>query len=73
MFSVRLKELDRLLARFLLARARRYWPVLNLLPSPLAYRLLAPTAGRLRHSLEGAILWLSVAAGTTVLLLELLR
>ena len=73
MFSVPLRAVDRLIAGFLLRRVRRTWPLLNLVPSPLLLRLLAPSAPRVRHSLECAALWLSLMAGAAVLLIELLR
>lgn len=73
MFSVPLRTVDRLIAGFLLRRVRRTWPLLSLVPSPLLLRLLTPSIPRVRQSLERAALWLSLMAGATVLVIELLR
>jgi hypothetical protein len=71
--SVPVRTIDRLIASFLLGRARRTWPLLTLVPSPFLRRLLTPTASRLRRSLQRNMLWVALAVGAAILLVRLPR
>ncbi len=64
--------LDKRLADRLLAGALRNWPVLTVVPSTWLRPLLLPTARRLRRSLVGRVLSISLALVVAILLLALL-
>jgi hypothetical protein len=59
-------RLDRLLAGALLARARRRWPLLTLLPSSWLRPLLLPTARHVRSSLTPGAVVVSLIAIATI-------
>jgi hypothetical protein len=59
-------RLDRLLAGALLARARRRWPLLNLLPTSWLHRLLLPAARQVRSSLTRGAVFISLIAVATI-------
>jgi hypothetical protein len=58
-------KLDRMLGDVLLARARRRWPLLSLVPARWLRPLLFPAARRLRISLARGAIVTSLTAITT--------
>jgi hypothetical protein len=68
-----LSALDQRIAKLILLRARRKWPLLSLVPAPWMRPLLAPAATRVRRSLMRAALALAMVTGVMVSLLGLVR
>ncbi len=73
MLSAEPSTVDRLVATLVARRVRRTWPLLTVVPPLLLRRLLTPTVTRLRRSVERTVLWLSLSAGATIVVLELIR
>jgi hypothetical protein len=73
MFSALPGTIDRLLAGVLLARVRRSWPLLRLVPSSWLWPLLAPMARRLRYSLAGWAMAVCTTVAAAIVLLVMLR
>ncbi len=65
-------RIDRRVAKIILARARRRWPLLTLIPAGWLGPLAIPLATRLRHSLARGAITTSATIGVVIVLVALL-
>jgi hypothetical protein len=66
-------SIDRRLEALIVARVRRQWPVLRLIPARWIQPAIEPTAVRLRRSLTRGALALAVPSGVIVMLATYVR
>jgi hypothetical protein len=64
---------DRRLAGLIIARLRRSWPLLKLVPASWIVPIVAPSARRLRRSLSRGAAGVTVCAGAVIVLIILRR
>jgi hypothetical protein len=62
-------RVDRRIADLMLARARRRWPLLRLLPRTCARQLILPTATLARQDLVRVVVLAALFAGALLLLI----
>jgi hypothetical protein len=62
-------RVDRRIADVMLARARRRWPLLRLVPRTCALELLLPAAARARRDLARVVVLAAMLAGAVLLLI----
>jgi hypothetical protein len=72
MLSALADRLDRRLANIILARARRRWPLLTLIPARWLGPLASPLATRLRRSLARGALTTSATIAVVIVLVAVL-
>ena len=72
MLSAIADRLDRRLAKIIMARARRRWPLLTLIPASWLGPLASPLATRLRRSLARGALTASATIVVVIVLVAVL-
>ncbi len=65
--------IDRQLEALIVARVRRQWPVLRVVPARWIRPTIAPTAVRLRRSVSRGVLVVAVPSGIIVMLATFVR